>query len=232
MADWRIPPHRDEESSPEPSGLASGPLMLDPSLLLARYTLDAVISAVKYGELRAVIPASFWRPFLEGKVPAKVASFFRLTGPALEPRQLIGALDRLVPFEPYETSDTAQPSSEFLDALWHEARDETVLQVLIEEWNFLNTHSWIASRIKRPFSTFVKAGAIAIEGGRHVLNQAVARTLKRGDLVPPALRPGDPLRASCKWLAVGGLSASAFISSPALIFLVRAAAGYFLLFDP
>jgi hypothetical protein len=150
-----------------------------------------------------------------------------------EPRQLIGALDRLVPFEPYETSDTAQPSSEFLDVLWHEARDETVLRVLTEEWNFLNTHSWIASRIRRPFSTFVKAGAIAIEGSRQVLDQAVADTLNKGDDgIPPGLQPGDRLRAACKWLAVGGISASAFLSSPALIFVVRAAGAYFLLFDP
>jgi len=209
--------------------------MLDPSLLLSRYTLPRVMSAVRHGELKAVIPSSFWGPFLERKLPAKVASFFAPSGPAPTPAQLNERLVRedLSRVQSYELRDTSETSPEFLDGLWQAARDETVVRILTEEWNFLNTHSWIASRTKRPFSTFVKAGAVVIAGGSQVLDQLVVSTLKKGHPgTPPGLQGGDRLQAACKWLALGGASASPFIGPPGLVALTSLATGYFLLFDP
>lgn len=211
-------------------------LMLDPSLLLSLRTLPVITELARRGELRgAVIPQTFFEFVGERGLNQDVLRFFG--GPAGEREYgrladilpLIRALrEYLSPWAPIAEG----PEADILRAIGRQHRSPQVAEILREEWAFLTTHSWIASRIKRPFSAFIKAGAVAIEGSRDLFDRVAARTLKMSPpLLPAGLSSGDRLRAISKWVAVGGSSAASLLVPPfgALTNLVS---GYFLLLDP
>jgi hypothetical protein len=111
--------------------------------------------------------------------------------------------------------------------------DPVLRRILLEEWAFLQERSWIASRLRRPFRTFLNAGAAALELSERAFDAVAAGTLKiRGEELPPALSPGQRLRAVTKWVAVGG-SGWASALEPILAGPVATTlAGFFVLFDP
>ena len=70
-------------------------------------------------------------------------------------------------------------------------------QILFEEWVFLQSHSWIASRTKRVFSTFIREGAVAIEAGRRSYDQAAARA----QVELPQLVTRHGVKRMARWFA-------------------------------
>lgn len=52
---------------------------------------------------------------------------------------------------------------------------DLVGEILAQEWIFLQTHSWIASRTRWTFTQFIKAGGVALEAGRESYWNAVQR---------------------------------------------------------
>jgi hypothetical protein len=102
-------------------------------------------------------------------------------------------------------------------------------EVELEEWDFLQSHSLVASRLKRPFSSFVRKGAIAVELGRHWITAMEGRTLKVG--ADAELRAIDHLRVAAKWFAAGGPSAVA-LAYPLIGVPLQMAGPWFLLLDP
>ncbi len=111
------------------------------------------------------------------------------------------------------------------------AENLEVGRVLAEEWAFLQGRSIVGSRIKKPFNTFVRGGAVAVEGGRRRFHQLETRTLRLDPVANAELRPMQHLRAVAKWIAAGGAPASALIE-PLLGVAASAGAGWFLLLDP
>lgn len=208
-------------------------LMLDPSLFVSRRGIGAIESAWRLGELENVaLPASFAFALREGSISERALRFFgaRADLPDLLPMSKSLASEmRLREYEPKPENLKGLLLHERLGAI---AKDTLVFEVLAQEWQFLNSESWIASRIKKPFSAFVRAGGVAIEWGRRAFDRSAAKVLK----IPPremprALASRQRLRAVSKWIAVGGPVVLSLVE-PISAAVGSAVAGYFLLFDP
>jgi hypothetical protein len=70
-------------------------------------------------------------------------------------------------------------------------------RILFEEWVFLQSHSWIASRTKRTFSQFIRSGALAIEAGRRGYDEAV----KKAQDEVPQLFTRHGVKGMARWFA-------------------------------
>ena len=159
-------------------------LMVDPSLLLRPWTVDDVRDG-----LPASVSATFFELARDGALPDPVLASF---GPRGVDRREVAELARGRWFaarglEPHR----AGPE----EALPLEVRDPVVRAILLDEWSFLQRGSWLASRIRRPFTAFVRGGAAAIELPNEALDA-------RGDL-PGVLEPERRLRVATSWLALG-----------------------------
>ena len=106
------------------------------------------------------------------------------------------------------------------EALPLEVRDPVVRAILLDEWSFLQGGSWIASRIRRPFTVFVRGGAAAVE--------APGEALERWTDLPDVLSPERRLRLATSWLALGG---GVSLLSALTTELRTPVAGAFLLFE-
>lgn len=109
-----------------------------------------------------------------------------------------------------------------------EAFDEDIINILFEEWVFLNESSWIVSRIKQPFTKFMNIGGSSIQFSKRATDTIIRKTLKKTD--DELLSKVDRLRTFGKWVAVGGPPVLSFIDP--LFSLTSLPAGFFLLFDP
>ena len=140
----------------------------------------------------------------------------------------------VIPFKP--TSEEIQHHWEFYKSLkkesrfWREPVNEQILEILLEEWIFLQGHSWIVSRIKKTFNKFKDAGGIYLQVGKRTFKKLVRKTIKKSR--DEILTRADILRAFGKWVAVGGpkvLSAMFHIEIPWEVDLIK---DFFILFDP
>lgn len=156
-----------------------GQLMLDPSLFLSVGTLRAVQSAWHSGMLEGVLlPASFVSAVRERRVSEKTRRFFGVWGRPTDffDLDVYNFLREIEGFVSYKQGAGAPVEDEFANRLRTETRDSLLSEILLEEWAFLNTRSWIASRVRRPFASFIRAGGVAIELGGKVFDHVVART--------------------------------------------------------
>ena len=109
--------------------------------------------------------------------------------------------------------------------------DRYTINILFEEWVFLQTHSVVAARIKKTFNTFIDAGAACLQFSDRIFNKVIARTLKKKD--NEAINVQEKLRALAKWFAVGSTSVASLYSDSSIVKLgISLASGYFILFDP
>lgn len=70
--------------------------------------------------------------------------------------------------------------------------------ILFEEWIFLNSESWLVSRFKKQFETFLQCAKVSFF---RLSEKTVRQTLKKNP--NSALHKFDYLRAFAKWIAVG-----------------------------
>ena len=158
-------------------------VLLDPSLLLRPWTLE---------DVRAARPVSVSATFLElardGALSDAALGFF---GPRRLERSELAELARSVAtdggFDPYRAEGD--------EGLGLEIRDPVVRAILLDEWSLLRRGSWIASRVRRPFTAFVRGGAAAVELEREAL--------EAWDDMPRLLAREQRLRVAANWLAVG-----------------------------
>jgi len=130
-------------------------------------------------------------------------------------------------------------------------RDAWAYEIVLEEWEFLTTHSWLFAKTRKIYDRMVNAGANALYVTRERLEQAVVaaregiqdtgrsivrssdrvvrRTLKKH--ARHKVSPNDRVRTIAKWVAVGG-GAAAGIINPVVGAAGAAAGGIFLLYDP
>lgn len=210
-------------------------LMLDPSLLLSRRTLGLVMESWREGELEgAILPPSFAISALHGELSPRSIQLYG------ETLSLVPELEEIARFVdesgfltelPEETPRTEVPA-EFDRQLARIARDDLAHRILREEWAFLISRSFLGSRLRRPFNSFLRAGAVAMEWGGKRLDEIAAKTLKiPPEEMPKALTPRKRFRAAAKWIGVGGSSAAAFVE-PMSAFFIGAATNVFFLLDP
>jgi hypothetical protein len=183
-------------------------LMLDPSLLLRPWTLDDVREAGP-----AAVSATFLELARDRALSDSALAFF---GPRGLDRREVAELARSVAtaggYEPHR----AAPEVGLPLAI----RDPVVRAILDDEWSFLRPESWIASRVRRPFTAFVRAGAAGVQLAR--------AALEGWDGLPSPLSESSRLRVAATWLAVGAdapLLEALQVASPA------PAAGAFLVFE-
>ena len=207
-------------------------LMLDPSLLLSRDTFALVLQGWERGELIGVtLPQSFAVAAIRGELTDRCIRFYGGRLPLTDQRILMQFIERSSLIENLEDRSGEIPGN-FVRRLATVAQDDLLFRTLQEEWLFLTGHSWVASRIRRPFSAFLRAGAVAIEWGGKKLDQVAARTLKiPATEMPIALTPGQRVRAGAKWVGVAGSSPAALLD-PIVGAVASTAAGVFALLDP
>jgi hypothetical protein len=210
-------------------------LLLDPSLFLSRSAFPIVLDALKHGELKtARIPNRFSGALRDGLFSDGVSRFFADSQEPLSAKDIMRRIQNEgVDFpKAYDPSSFRLKGTEFDMQLSEFVGDETVRQILIEEWEFLTSQSWIAAKSKRAFDAFLKGGAAAVEWGTNKFDYLAARTLKiKPEEIPDGLKPKQRLRAAAKWIVVGGSSASALLA-PLAAAAGAAVAGYFMIFDP
>jgi hypothetical protein len=129
--------------------------------------------------------------------------------------------------------------------------DAWAYEIVVEEWEFLTTHSWLFGKTRAIYDRMINAGANALYVTKENLEQAidavgdgiqhfghgilrgsdrvVRRTLKKGPHYE--VSPNDRVRTVAKWVAVGGGAATALINPVAGV-LGASAGGMFLLYDP
>jgi hypothetical protein len=218
-------------------------IMIDPSLVVARRTIDKTFDLVK--ELHKTQNFKFYLPktfqFLVDKDKLRQESpTFKFFQQNVYPAELssIKTLikkhsDIIVTFE--LALGHEEKYKEFFESLseesrfWREYLDEHTLNILSEEWVFLQEYSMIVSRIKRTFNGFIDAGAACLQFGRKTFGILVRKTLKKRD--DELIANVDKLRAFGKWIAVGGSAILPFFN-PIVSAFGSLIGGYFLLFDP
>jgi hypothetical protein len=205
-------------------------LMLDPSLLLSSRTFGLVSQGWQRKELDGtILPPSFGAAAIRGELSRRSLNFFGGRDPS-DPREVAAFVERSGLLEGIKPERRELPD-DFVRHLADAARDDLLLSILIEEWTFLTSRSWIASRLRRPFTAFLQGGAVAVEWGGKRLDEVTARTLKIPvNEMPVALTRGQRVRAAAKWIAVGGSSVSALIH-PIAAAVVSTATGVFFLLE-
>lgn len=207
-------------------------LMLDPSLLLSPRTFALIVEAWQQKELAGtILPPSFGAAALRRELSIRTFNYFGgYRRPSVDPKDISSFVEQSGLLEGSVQGQILP--EEFGQRLGEVAKDDLVLRILVDEWLFLTSQSWIASRIRKPFAAFLKAGVVAVEWGGKQIDQIVAKTLKiPPSEMPSALSPGQRVRAAAKWIGVGGSSASALVN-PMVAFLIGAATNVFLLLDP
>ncbi len=203
--------------------------MLDPSLLLSRRTLSSVFEMAEAGLLEGVvIPRAFFEHAESIVADASAMGFYAANAPEAEGRPA-ALLDRIAALQRLQATAEIRPRE---DLFWPQLGGPggAIDLILTEEWSFLNSHSWVLSRIKRPFREFVRAGAFAVEGGRQRLDWLLARPLK---VEPSELTALMRLRGVAKWFAAGGTSFQILRHlAPHAEMLLEELTPIFLLLDP
>jgi hypothetical protein len=214
--------------------------MIDPSLLLlktkARKTLELVMKLRDDG-YKFYLPNSFWDFLSTMNARSWDGSFAKFYGTFQGGKFDLANLarDHQRLFANFELTVAHRDRHyEFFESLplqlsRKEREDRYLLNTLLEEWVFLQEHSWIVSRVKRPFNRFIDAGSNCLHLGRHFVDTLERRTLHKDRNHP--LSNLSHLRAFGKWLAIGGDSVL-FLFQPVEAFLGGFAIKGFMLLDP
>ena len=208
-------------------------VMLDPSLLLSSRTFPIVQSAWRLGELEgALFPTSFATAMRERNISERALQFFGARTLMPDLADVRRFLLEASPIELDQSRASSWADIAFAQRLKAKVRDPIVFGTLLDEWTFLTSKSWVASRVRRPFSAFIRAGGVAIEWGGRNFDRVAARVLRipRQEMPRPLTR-GQRLRAVTKWIAAGGSSALPLVD-PISAVIGSVAIGYFVLFDP
>ncbi len=112
--------------------------------------------------------------------------------------------------------------------LINQTGNEWITQILFEEWEFLTTNSWLIAKLRTAFDKIIEAGGTAIYISKQAFELAVRKTLKKAE---GELSPNDKLKATAKWVAVGGSVLADFVL-PVTGAILNVASGIFLLCDP
>ncbi len=206
-------------------------IMLDPSILMDNEKLEKALSfAINNRDLKFFIPSRFTKLFDYPNVPHDdVEKFYGVHNVDWQRikmmlREYDGAVTRFS-----ITREHQQKHALFLEELYSSIKNETLTDILFEEWVFLQEYSWIVAKTQKTFNKFKDAGAWVLEGGKKAFDFAAKRMLRK--TIDDILTRADKLRAIGKWIGVGISSATVFIA-PMAAFGILAAYGYMMSIDP
>ena len=217
----------------------SSNVILDPSLLLVERSLinieDNLAELSK--SFTFYISSHFYNILQNGATESLTIDYFRYTSKLVDIDRLKTFLEEnseyIQKFEMPEWATKEYRSScelivQSLPAKFRD--DETLHNIIFEEWFFLKEYSWLVARTKRIFNLFIRSGAASLEFGSRVFDRAVKRTLWRQQI--QLVQKAHRLSAIGKWFAVAG-GALANLSYPIVQFMADLSVGlYFILFDP
>jgi hypothetical protein len=194
---------------------ASKLLMLDPSFLLSA---DGIAWFERDESAREgiIIPATVWY-WLTSARPDGDAQLLPLVGrgnrDAYYERsaRLAQILEGVQVFR-FDSVDLPGPSADVMRSLL--GRGGIARQVLAEEWAFLQSSSWLLSKVRRPINAFRDAGAIVVEYGAKLRDEMIELVMPH-EPIPAILTPELLAKAAAKWLLVGGAGAAAAPLGPA-----------------
>lgn len=223
----------------------SNNILIDPSLILAQRSINNTFRLVRRlseqdRDIHFYFPRSLLQVVRNNDYSFReaVSDYFMSNAHPAEQADILNTIeensDIMSPFE--ADYNTMTRHSEIYENLIEEISylgrpsSQHLLNILMEEWAFLQERSWVVSRIKKPFTRFINAGAGCLQFSDTAVNRLVGKTLKRNS--NELITKVDRLRAFGKWIAVGGPAiTSAFVHQPVLA-VSSLVAGYFLLFDP
>jgi hypothetical protein len=237
--------------------------MLDVSLIVDPQSLQELMKFA-YKEKRALSNLRVSRTFVDrllhenpddGDIARQISRYFGVSPEDVvlaRVRELLRSSAFQNQVEPYRSEGTDR--SQDLRARLREGipeEDAWAAEIMLEEWEFLITHSWLLAKTREIYDRVVDAGANAIYVTKERLEQAIAavregaesagHSILRGSdrLVRKTLKkepehkvsPNDRVRTLAKWVAVGG-GAAAGIINPVVGAIGAGTGGMFLLYDP
>lgn len=199
--------------------------ILDPSMLLHGPTLSLLGEFARDGG-GMVLPATFLSLVDEPRDPQVLRAF----SPDVDAVSPYDALTFLAAnrgaFEPF----SADPDgSNYYRALVEQVDSTLVAQILLEEWQFIQTESLLFARLRWPIDKLVAAGATGLALSKHQAERLIRRTLKLSN--EASISTNETLRAAAKWVALGG-AAPALMFGPGAAALVGVVGRVFLFYDP
>jgi len=228
-------------------------VLFDASLLLDYEKAQKALSFMReyYKEFNFFIPRSFYKflkEYGENSKWYKIAEFFEAEK-EVSPRRILEMMEDYkkyfnyfeIPKELYRERYTY-----FYENLYKEVKNKELVDLLFEEWVFLQEFSWIVAKSKKAFEKFKEAGAIVIEISKKAFdrmikwidqNECVEKIARHKLGVPPyeIISISKKLRGLGKWIAHGGITViGASFSNPVLgaLFGYMIGEGIFVLIDP
>jgi hypothetical protein len=207
-------------------------LMIDPSSLLHRRALAQVVTLWEdpSGPRDLYVPASFVRAVREPDLLRSVQKYF---GPRRDelPANEVLEIVRTERLQAYAGAQLA-PTADAVVTRLVRTRDRVVRDILIEEWQFLISQSWLIARTRKTFDVFRHGGAVVVDFSGRKFDSLVSQTLHHDRLaMPPQLNNRHRVKAAAKWIAVGGTPVLGLLD-PILAAVVGVGTGIFALFDP
>jgi hypothetical protein len=210
-------------------------VMFDPSILLDSEKAQKTFNFMRENskEFNFFISRQFYNFLKEyGENHKQMITGFFGYEKEISPGKLLGMIEEHgeyftffeVPNEVY-----VKKYSYFYENLLTEVENKQLIKILFEEWVFLQEFSWIVAKSKNIFEKFKESGAVVVEFSEKAVDKIVKKTLKKQD--DDFITTFDRLSALGKWIAVGGSSATSFLS-PSVGTLIGFSTGIFLLLDP
>jgi hypothetical protein len=187
-------------------------MLLDPSFVMSRPGFQWLASGGGWGEV--ILPLTF-RRWLEGEIDLDIAA---VVAPhdrrAIDYRrkELLGITTGMGVFSSSEV-DLRGGSRDVLGALL--GIGGLNAELLADEWAFLQSQSWMTSKLRRPYEAFRDAGATIIEVGAKVGDRLITSVIP-ANKVPPVLTAKFRAIAAAKWIGVGGVTVGASVLGGAL----------------
>lgn len=176
--------------------------MVDPSLLLSREGIEwlgedpAARSAI-------VIPAVF-AEWLAGSRDLDLRALIAPEDLQLVDEHRARLTDILADVAVFSYRDAVAlgpASRSVLDALL--SSEDPVGELRADEWAFLQSHSSLASKLRRPLDAFRDAGATIVEVGRKAARTLIEQVIP-AEHIPAILTPQLLARVTIKWVIVAG----------------------------
>lgn len=177
--------------------------MVDPSTLFSAEGLEWVVSN---RELGVEVFISHWiGEWLDGTQSADPSLFlasddleqFESRMAELRANDIVRTLTRF----DHREARLAGEAMSVLETLL--SKDLPAAEVWADEWAYLQSHSWLTSKLRHPLDAFRDAGAAILEYGREKGLDLIAEVIP-AEHIPPSITSEILARAAVKWIVVGG----------------------------
>lgn len=201
--------------------------LLDPSLVMAGRGVR-LLSDLREDDLEGLIlPASFVEMVYEATHLEDLLKFYGIDEDDVNVPLARTVVDRTPDQVPVFHADIALDEVErFADQLDIEPH---LAYLVLEEWQFLATESWIFAAVRTVFEKMVEGGALAVETSQEQFEKLARQTL--GKEAGDELSPNDRARAVAKWVALSGPGVMSLFE-PTFTEISGTVAGVFLHYDP